>query len=474
MTTKIRKSLKADGIARKAALSEASRRGLRYLEGLRDRRVFPASDDIHRLDTLGGPVPEGPTDPQEVLRLLDETGSPATVASAGGRYFGFVVGSADTSALAASWLSAAWNQNAAMFALSPAGARIEQIALGWIREMLRLPTGSEGAFVTGATMANFSGLAAARHSVLAAAGWNVEEQGLAGAPPITVAVSEETHVSALKAISMLGLGRSRVVKIPTDSQGRVKVDALPRLPGPSIICLQAGNVNSGSFDPIGEVCHRVKGSGTWVHVDGAFGLWAAVAESRRHLTEGASAADSWALDGHKWLNVPYDSGLVFVRNAESLRSAMGIGSVPYLIQSGQREPSHFTPELSRRARGVEAWAAIRALGRSGIAAVVERTCQFATQLADGLRAAGYEVLNDVVLNQVLVSFGDDATTSKVIADLQDDGTCWCGGTRWHGRSAMRVSISSWATTQEDIDRCLAVMLRIARAAENPGRARLKS
>jgi glutamate/tyrosine decarboxylase-like PLP-dependent enzyme len=311
-------------------------------------------------------------------------------------------------------------------------------------------------------MANFSGLAAGRHAVLRSVGWDVEEQGLAGSPPITVVVGEEVHASVLKAISMLGLGRGRVVRVPVDGQGRIRAEAMPPTSGPTIVCLQAGNVNSGAFDPLGEVARRARKEGAWVHVDGAFGIWAAVAPRRRHLTEGLDAADSWATDGHKWLNVPYDSGMVFVRSPDDLRAAMSTGpAAPYLIQSGQREPSHFTPEISRRARGVEAWAAIRSLGRQGLADLVERTCQHATRIADGLRGAGYEVLNEVELNQVLVAFGDDATTARVIAAVQADGTCWCGGTRWHGRSAMRVSVSSWATTVEDVDRSLEAILRVA-------------
>jgi glutamate/tyrosine decarboxylase-like PLP-dependent enzyme len=396
-----------------------------------------------------------------VVRLLDEVGSPATVASAGGRYFGFVVGSAAPAALAAAWLTSAWNQNAGLFVLSPVAARLEEISLGWIREMLGLPAGTEGAFVSGATMANVTALAAARHAVLAAAGWDIEEQGLSGAPPITVIVGEEVRATVLKALALLGLGRNRVTRVPVDSQGRVRADALPPIVGPTILCLQAGNVNSGAFDPFSDLLDRLRGTGAWVHVDGAFGLWAATSPARRRLTVGVDRANSWALDGHKWFNVPYDSGVVFVRSPGDLRAAMSIGQNAYLVQSPHREPSHFTPELSRRARGIEAWAAIRSLGHIGIAEVVERTCRLAERFADGLRRAGFEVLNDVVLNQVVVSLGPDPVTDQVIAAVQADGTCWCGGTRWHGRSAMRISVSSWATTAEDVDRSLAAILRLA-------------
>ena len=452
---------KPSGAGAEAALQDATQRALRYLRGLPERRVFPGATEVQRLQALDGPVPESGADASQVIQLLDEAGSPATVASAGGRYFGFVVGGALPVALGANWLAGAWNQNAGLFTLSPVAARLEEIALRWSRELLGLPAGSEGAFVTGATMANFTGLAAARHAVLAAAGWNVEEQGLAGSPPITLVVGDEIHVSVLKAISMLGLGRGRVVRVPVDRQGRMRTDGLPEVTGPTIVCLQAGNVNTGAFDPVSEIAPKVKANGAWVHIDGAFGLWANVAPSRRRLMEGIARADSWATDGHKWLNVPYDNGLVFVRNPADLRAAMSSDPAAYLVTSDHREPSHFAPEMSRRARGVEMWAAIRALGRTGIAELVERTCHLASYFSDQLREAGFDVLNDVVLNQVLVSFGDDETNSRVISAVQADGTCWCGGTRWQGRSAMRISVSSWATTKEDVDRSLRAIRRIA-------------
>jgi glutamate/tyrosine decarboxylase-like PLP-dependent enzyme len=448
-------------------LRDATERSLRFLRNLDRRRMFPSPDEIQRLDLLGGPLPESGTDPIDVLRQLDDVGSPGTVGSAAGRYFGFVIGGALPVTVGANWVAGAWNQNAGLFTISPVGARIEQIALEWVRQLLELPVGSEGAFVTGATMANFTALAAARHAVLQKVGWDVEELGLAGAPPITVIVGEEVHASLLKAVAMLGLGRGRVVRVPADSQGRIRPDVLPRIAGPTIVCLQIGNVNTGAFDPVGEIARSMKETGAWVHVDAAFGMWAAVAPARHYLYEGVALADSWATDGHKWLNVPYDSGLVFVRSDADLRAAMSAGSAAYLIQSDQREPSHYTPEISRRARGIEAWAAIRSLGREGLADLVERTCRFANQIADRLQAAGYEVLNEVVLNQVLVSFGDEATTARVISGIQADGTCWCGGTRWQGRFAMRVSMSSWATTAEDVERSITAILRVAVESRRP-------
>jgi glutamate/tyrosine decarboxylase-like PLP-dependent enzyme len=329
-------------------------------------------------------------------------------------------------------------------------------------EVLKLPPKSGAAFVTGATVANFTALAAARHAVLMHAGWNVEADGLFGAPPITVIVGAEAHPTLFKSLGLLGLGRSRVVKIPVDNQGRMRAEALPKISGPTIICVQAGNVNTGAFDPIDQICSIAHDSGAWVHVDGAFGLWASAAPSRAHLTKGIQKADSWATDAHKYLNVPYDCGLAFVRNAEALRAAMAITAEYLPTESPERNPSDYTPELSRRARGVEVWAALRSLGRKGLADLIERTCRHARRFAEGLSAAGFQILNEVVLNQVLVSFGDADKTNRVIADIQADGTCWCGGTVWQGKTAMRISVSSWATTEADVERSLEAMIRVAR------------
>jgi glutamate/tyrosine decarboxylase-like PLP-dependent enzyme len=444
----------------KELLDAAAERSFRYLQSLNDRRVSPSPDAIANLKKLAGPLPQEPADPGTVLALLDDFGSPATVASAGGRYFGFVTGGTLPAALAANWLAGAWDQCAGLAALSPAAAMLEQFALDWLTDIFGLPTGTGGGFVTGATMANFTGLAAARHAVLARAGWDVETRGLFGAPPITVIVGEEVHVSLLKALGMLGLGRERVLRVPADNQGRMRAESLPRIEGTTILCLQAGNVNSGAFDPAREICPIARKAGAWVHVDGAFGLWASAAPARAHLVSGYDAADSWAVDAHKWLNVPYDSGCAFVRQPEHLRAAMS-ASASYLDIGTDREPNQHTPEMSRRARGVEIWAALRSLGRAGLADLIERTCRYAGRFAEGLRDAGYEVLNDVVLNQVLVAFGDDQATRRVITVLQEDGACWCGGTIWKGRAAMRISVSSWATTEEDVERSLAAMLRIA-------------
>jgi glutamate/tyrosine decarboxylase-like PLP-dependent enzyme len=442
-------------------LHMTAKRALDYLDGLDTRGVAPTPEALARLAELGGPLPDAPTDSAEIIALLDQVGSPATVASTGGRYYGFVVGGALPAALAATWLAAAWDQNAGTAVLSPVAAAIETITQGWLLDLLALPGESGVGFVTGATMANLSALAAARHAVLERASWDVESQGLFGAPPITVLVGDEVHVSVLKALSLLGLGRERIVRVPVDGQGRMRPEALPALDGPTIMCLQTGNVNSGACDPVDEICAIAHDAGAWVHVDGAFGLWLAAAPERAHLVRGVAAADSWATDAHKWLNVPYDCGLVICRRPEHLRAAMSV-SAAYLEQQNVRgEPYQYTPEMSRRARGVEVWAALRALGRAGLADLIERSCRYATRFAEGLRSAGYQVLNEVVSNQVLVSFGDADTTRQVIAAIQAEGICWCGGTIWQGQAAMRISVSSWATTEEDVERSLAAMLRNA-------------
>jgi glutamate/tyrosine decarboxylase-like PLP-dependent enzyme len=441
-------------------LTDAAARAATYLEGLPERSVAPSAEAVAALVHFDRPLPEHPQDPARVLSDLDEFGSPGTGASAGGRYFGFVIGATLPAALAANMLTTSWDQNCGLVVISPTTAKLESIALRWLLDALHLPPASAAGFVTGATMANFTCLAAARHALLERAGWDVEAQGLFGAPPLNVVVGDEVHVTALKALAMLGFGRARVTRVPVDAQGRMRADALPPLDDRTILCLQAGNVNTGAIDPLAELIPRARAAGAWVHVDGAFGLWAAAAPARAPLVAGIENADSWAIDAHKWLNVPYDSGIAICRDRNALRGATAV-SAAYLVQGEQREPSEYTPELSRRARGVDVWAAMSTLGRSGIAEMIERNCRQATRFAAGLRDAGYEILADVVLNQVLVSFGDDETTRRVIAGIQSDGTCWCGGTVWQGRTAMRISVSSWATTDADVELSLAAMIRVA-------------
>jgi len=444
-------------------LNSAALRAANYLEEIRERRVGPSPEAVRALDSLVEPFPSLPTAPDEVLATLDKYGSPATMGISGPRFFGWVIGGSLPAALAANWLASAWDQNAGLFVATPISAVLEEITLGWLTDVLALPAGCGGAFVTGATVANFTALAAARHAVLRQAGWDVEARGLFGAPEIQVVVGEEAHPSLIKSLGMLGLGRERVCRVPVDGQGRMRAELLPRVHGPAIVCVQAGNVNTGAFDHAVEICRHARDMGAWVHIDGAFGLWAAASPRYAHLAAGLGEADSWATDAHKWLNVPYDSGLAFVRDPEVLRAAMGL-TAAYLPQGEHREPSQYVPELSRRARGVEIWAALKSLGRSGLAELIERCCACARRFADGLSAAGFEILNEVVLNQVLVSFGDAGTTRRVIAEIQEDGTCWCGGTVWQERTAMRISVSSWATTETDVDRSVEAMVRVAGAA----------
>jgi glutamate/tyrosine decarboxylase-like PLP-dependent enzyme len=452
----------------RSLLEDAARRACAYLEGLEHRAVAPASSAVEALRRLDEALPERGGAPADTLALLDEVVSPATMAMAGPRFFGFVIGGALPATLAANWLASAWDQNATLYNGTPGVAYLEQVALRWLLELFDLPPSCGAGFVTGATVANFTALAAARHVVLEKAGWNVEADGLFGAPPVTVITGEEAHPTLLKSLGMLGLGRSRIVRVPVDGQGRMRADALPRIGGPTIVCLQAGNVNTGAFDPFEPLIASAHAQGAWVHVDGAFGLWAKAAPRLRHLARGLEQADSWATDGHKWLNVPYDSGIALVRDAQALRAAMAITAEYLPTQTPQRNPADYTPELSRRARGVEIWVALRSLGRSGLAELFERNCAQARRFAAGLAAGGCEILNEVVLNQVLVSFGDADRTRAVIEEVQRDGTCWCGGTVWQGRTAMRISICNWSTRSADVERSIAAILSAAQRV--PSRA----
>lgn len=446
-----------------AILDDAARRAHAYLDGLNARAVAPHAAAVAALRQLDEPLPAARGDAAATLALLDRLISPATLATAGPRFFGFVIGGALPEALAANWLAGAWDQNAGLYLSTPGVSYLETVALRWLVDLFELPASTGGAFVTGATVANFTALAAARNAVLARVGWNVEAHGLFGAPPITVMTGEEAHPTLLKSLGMLGLGRARIVRVPVDAQGRMRAQALPAIRGPTILCLQAGNVNTGAFDPFEALIAAARAAGAWIHVDGAFGLWAKAAPALRALARGLEQADSWATDAHKWLNVPYDSGLAFVRDANALKAAMAITAEYLPTESAERNPSDFTPELSRRARGVEVWTALRSLGRAGLAELFERNCHQARRFAAGLAQAGYEVLNDVVLNQVLVAFGEPAKTRRIIAALQAEGTCWCGGTVWQRRTAMRISVCSWATTDADVEQSLAAMLRLAAA-----------
>lgn len=459
-----------------------------YLAGVDERPVGRPVDLVAlRLAMGGARMPERGEDPVSVVEALARNAGPGLVASAGPRYFGFVVGGSHPAALGADWLTSAWDQNAALYAMSPAAAVTEEVAGSWLIDLFGLPAGTSVGFTTGATMASFTALAAARTSVLRSVGWDVEEDGLIGAPPVHLVVGDEAHVTIFASIQMLGLGRgpSRVRRVEVDRQGRMRPErlraSLAGLSGPTIVCAQAGNVNTGAFDPLPEIGREVRDHGGWLHIDGAFGLWAAAAPSRVALVRGVELADSWTTDAHKWLNVPYDSGLVFVRDAAAHRTAMTLGAAYYVeTGGGERDPYNWVAESSRRARGFTVYAALRSLGRDGLALLIERCCANAQRMAELLAARpGVEILNDVVLNQVLVRFAPPATSSSttgdpktaadkftraVIARVQADGTCWLGGTTWHGLAAMRISVSSWKTTTADIDRSAEAILRCATEA----------
>ena len=444
-------------------LRDAADRSAKFLSDIETRSVSPSPSAVAALSKFDIALQSDSIDADRVLAELDTIGSPATVGIAGPRFYGMVIGGSLPAALAANWLASAWDQNTGLYNLTPATAQLESVALKWMLDLLGLPANCAGAFVTGTTVAHITALSAARHAVLARAGWDVEANGLFGAPEITVVTGAEAHPTLFKALGVVGLGRKRVVMVPTDKQGRMRTDALPKIEGPAIVCAQAGNVNTGAFDDLRALSKFAKDAGAWLHVDGAFGLWARVAPSRAHLLEGVEDADSWATDGHKWLNVPYDSGIAFTRDGDALRRAMAVTAEYLPSESPNRNPSDYTPELSRRARGVDVWAALRSLGRNGIAEIVERNCRQARRFGEALTAAGYDVLNEVVLNQVLVSFGDAQKTKRVVAAIQKDGTCWCGDTVWQGKTAMRISVISWRTTDEDVEKSIEAMLRAARA-----------
>jgi len=420
-------------------------------------------------DAAGGDLPDEGMEPAAVAEELARVVDPGLIASAGPRYFGFVIGGALPAAAAVDWLTTAWSQNAALHASSPAAAGAEQVAGGWMLDLLGLPAEASFGFPTGAGLGNMIGLAAARHTVLARADWDVEADGIFGAPEIAVLLGEEAHTTVFTSLQYLGLGRDRVVRVPADEQGRMRADALADAlaspAGPAIVIAQAGNVNTGAFDPAGPIADAVAAHpNAWLHIDGAFGLWAATSPSLRHLVAGVDRADSWSTDAHKWLNVGYDCGFVAIRDSDAHRAAMSATPAAYLMRTGtQREPWEFVLDSSRRARGFVVYAALRSLGRGGVAALVDRCCILARRMAEQLATApGVAVLNDVALNQVLVRFGDDdERTRAVIAAVQEDGTAWMGGTTWQGRAAMRISVSNWSTTEDDADRTVAAILRAA-------------
>jgi glutamate/tyrosine decarboxylase-like PLP-dependent enzyme len=443
-------------------LGDAARRAQQYLAGLPDRAVTPDSTALAGLASFDEPLPDRSGDAAATLALLDEAGSPATMASAGGRYFGFVTGGALPAALAASWLASAWDQNAASPVMSPVAAQLHHVTTRWLVELLDLPAGTGAIFVTGSAMANTAALAAARDQQLACAGWDVQARGLFCAPELTVVIGEKAHATLVRALGLVGLGRERVIRVPADDQGRIRADLLPETAkGPALICAQAGEVNTGAFDPFPEIVRWAQARQAWVHVDGAFGLWARADPSRTGLTAGLDRADSWAVDAHKWLNVPYDCGICLVRRPEDLGRTFA-AEAGYLPTDTGFEAFHHTPQASQRARQVEVWAVLRTLGRQGVADLVARTCRHAQTMATRLADAGLQVLNEVVLNQVLIRADTDAGTLGMVEGVQRDGTCWCGPTSWHGRPAMRISISGWATSAEDIEASAQAIISAAR------------
>jgi glutamate/tyrosine decarboxylase-like PLP-dependent enzyme len=421
---------------------------------------------------FGGPLPTDGAAPAAVLDALVAAAEPGLVGSVGPRYFGFVIGGALDAATAAEIVAAGWDQNAFTTVMSPAALAAEDAAGTWLKQLLGLPPGASVGFVTGAQQANTVGLAAARHHVLAAVGWDVERDGLIGAPPLRVVGGAERHAAIDRSLRVLGLGAGTLEAVAADANGAIDIGALEqalaaRPPAPTIVCLQAGNVNTGAVDDLRSACTVARTHGAWIHVDGAFGLWAAASPTTRHLVDGIELADSWACDGHKWLNVPYDSGYAFCAHPQVHADAIRF-TAPYLVGAGAPVASlgDLTLESSRRARGFATWAAIRQLGGTGIADVVERCCRLARRCADGLAAGGAEIANEVVLNQVLAGFGDDASTDALIDAVQREGTCWLGGTTWRGRRLIRVSVSNAATTEDDVDRSVAAILRCAKAIEH--------
>jgi glutamate/tyrosine decarboxylase-like PLP-dependent enzyme len=458
--------------SRTALLLHTAGLATKYLETIADRHVgaLASGDDLRR--QLAVPLSDTGEPETAVIDALALAGALGTVATQGPRYHGFVVGGSVPAATAADWLVSAWDQNAGVYVLSPVASVVEDITAGWLKDLAGLPAGWSTGFVTGCQAANFTALATARQHMLTKAGWDVEANGLYGAPWLHVVCSEESHYTIFNALKLLGLGAERVTKVPADEQGRMRTDALARtldaLAGPTIVCAQAGNVNSGAFDPIDEIATITSAHGAWLHVDGAFGLWTAASPARAHLVKGIARADSVATDAHKWLNVPYDSGVVFTAHPASHRRAMTL-SAAYIIESAkERDPHEFVPEESRRARAVPVYAAVRTMGRHGLGDLVERCCQFAARLANQLRAdSRLAILNDVMLNQVLVRVtigpDPDAATRAMVDRLQQDGTCWASGTTWHGMAALRVSISNWSTTEADVDRTAAAIIRCTRS-----------
>lgn len=436
---------------------QAQKYACEYLKGIPRRRVFPDERALDALRAFDEPLPESPSEPREILRQLHEHGSPATVATSGGRYFGFVTGGTIPAALAARWLSDAWDQISALYLLSPVVSRLETVCEKWVVELLGLPAGTVMGLVSGTSSATMCGLAAGRNELLRRQGWDASEQGLFGAPALRVVMTEQAHATVPKALGLLGLGRARVEFVPADREGRLIVAKMPELDSRCLVIAQAGNVNSGSFDDLAEIGARVRAADAWLHVDGAFGLWAAASRSYANLTAGLERADSWSVDAHKTLNTPYDCGIILCRQPHALVSALHAADA-YILYGEHRDGMLYTPEMSRRARVVDLWATLKALGRSGVEGLVDRLCAHAARFGRELEARGFRVPNEVVFNQVLVACENAELTRATLRRIQESGECWCGGSEWEGEPVIRISVCSWATTESDVDRSIAAFV----------------
>lgn len=436
-----------------ALMEQAYAYALEYMNSVQDRPVFPNSEDIEGLQAFEEELPDKHCDPYEILEMLHKKGSPATVAQTGGRYFGFVNGGIAPAALAAKWLADTWDQNAAMYVASPVASMLEEVCEKWVVSLLGLPESTAAGFVGGSSTATLCALATGRNYLLKAAGYDVAAQGLFGAPEIKVVLSEGSHSTVYKALSILGLGSERVLKVPMDHEGRIRQDLVPEMDNRTLLILQAGNVNTGAFDQFDSLCEKARKAGAWVHVDGAFGLWAATSSSLKHLTQGIEKADSWSVDAHKTLNAPYDNGIVLCRNREALTSALSMNG-SYIVYSKQRDGMSYTLDMSRRARIVELWATLKSMGRYGVAELTEDLHQKAVYFAEELGKKGFQILNEVCFNQVLVSAETTDLTNGILKIIQSSGELWCGGSKWDGKSVIRLSVCSYRTTLQDIDRCV--------------------
>lgn len=456
----------------KSIFEQAKKYAFAYAEHAFDRNVFPTKQALNDLTQFDETLPDHVGDPAAILQQLHQYGSPATVSQIGGRYFGFVDGGVIPTALAARWLADFWDQNSALYAMSPITAKLEQVAEDWLKQLLGLPEHVVAGFVSGSSLAIFCGLAAGRYRVLQNQNWDVNKKGLNGAPPIRVVAGKQAHATVTKAIALLGLGSDNIEWMDTDAQGRVLATAVPPLNDSTILILQAGNVNSGAYDEFDTICERARQANAWVHIDGAFGLWAAACERLSHLTNGIAKANSWSVDGHKTLNTPYDSGVVLCNDKAALINALQ-ATGDYIVHSENRDGMMYTPEMSRRARAIELWATLKYLGKAGADELIfglhERACQFAQELKEN----GFDVLNDVVFNQVVVACGSDEETQLTLKFIQESGECWVGGSIWNGRSIIRISVCSWATTKADVSRSVGAFVT-AKAFETANKVQFRN